>query len=120
MNDWTIFWTIEDKEYIIIKVSKGIDIYYLKEKGIVKGTYLRTGSCSIPATEEKVNPFTFKLAVDQSNEKNNFLDKKEFKGSILEIYDTIIDYLKNNTATYGLIQVYQLQEILTYNLFLWE
>ena len=33
---------IEDKEYIIIKVSKGIDIYYLKEKGIVKGTYLDT------------------------------------------------------------------------------
>ena len=33
----------------------------------------------------------------QSNEKNNFLDRKEFKGSILEIYDTIIDYLKNNT-----------------------
>ena len=159
---------IEDKEYIIIKVSKGIDIYYLKEKGIVKGTYLRTGSCSIPATEETVkqliiknsslsletsissnqeltfdyiskaleennininennikenlhftanqkytnlgllfsdqNPFTFKLAVYQSNEKNNFLYRKEFKGSILEIYDTIIDYLKNNTATYGLI-----------------
>ena len=43
------------------------------------------------------------LAVYQSNEKNNFLDRKEFKGSILEIYDTIIDYLKNNTATYGLI-----------------
>ena len=28
------------------------------------------------------NPFTFKLAVYQSNEKNNFLDRKEFKRSI--------------------------------------
>ncbi|OKZ74314.1 MAG: hypothetical protein BHW00_04790 [Clostridium sp. 26_22] len=51
---------IEDKEYIIIKVSKGIDIYYLKEKGIVKGTYLRTGSCSIPATEETVKQLIIK------------------------------------------------------------
>lgn len=170
---------IEDKEYIIIKVSKGIDIYYLKEKGIVKGTYLRTGSCSIPATEETVkqliiknsslsfetsissnqeltfdyiskaleennininennikenlhftanqkytnlgllfsdqNPFTFKLAVYQSNEKNNFLDRKEFKGSTLEIYDTIIDYLKNNTATYGLINTSVREDIEEY------
>ena len=142
---------LEDKNYICIKVSKGVDIYYLKEKGIIKGTYLRTGSCSIPATEETVkqliirnsslsfetsissnqnltfnyiskvfeennidinesnikenlhitadkkytnlgllfsdqNPFTFKLAVYQSKEKENFLDRKEFKGSILEIH----------------------------------
>lgn len=159
---------LEDKNYIVIQVSKGVDIYYLKDKGIVKGTYLRTGSCSIPATEETIkqmiiknssltfetsisnnqdltfnyisktfeenniqinennikenlhftsnqkytnlgllfsdqNPFTFKLAVYQSSEKNNFLDRKEFKGSILEIYDSILDYLKLNTATYGLI-----------------
>lgn len=159
---------LEDKNYIVIQVSKGVDIYYLKDKGIVKGTYLRTGSCSIPATEETIkqmiiknssltfetsisnnqdltfnyisktfeenniqinesnikenlhftsnqkytnlgllfsdqNPFTFKLAVYQSSEKNNFLDRKEFKGSILEIYDSILDYLKINTATYGLI-----------------
>ena len=46
--------TFEEKNYISIKVSKGVDIYYLKEKGIVKGTYLRTGSCSIPASEETV------------------------------------------------------------------
>jgi len=36
------------------------------------------------------NPFTFKLAVYQSNEKENFLDRKEFSGSILEIYDNLI------------------------------
>ena len=160
---------IENKEYISIKVSKGVDIYYLKEKGIVKGTYLRTGSCSIPASEEVVkqmiiknsslsfetsisnnqdltfnyinktftenniniqdinvkrnlhmandknytnlgllfsdqNPFSFKLAVYKSEEKNNFLDRKEFKGSMLEIYDKLIEFLKINTATYGLIQ----------------
>ena len=158
----------EDKNYISIKVSKGVDIYYLKEKGIVKGTYLRTGSCSIPASEETVkqmiirnsslsfetsissnqnltfnyisktfdenninlneanikenlhittnkkytnlglifsdqNPFSFKLAVYQSKEKENFLDRKEFNGSVLEIYDNLIEFLKLNTATYGLI-----------------
>ena len=158
----------EDKNYISIKVSKGVDIYYLKEKGIVKGTYLRTGSCSIPASEETVkqmiirnssisfessissnqnltfdyiskaflennidlnkptlkenlhitsnkkytnlgllfsdqNPFSFKLAVYQSREKENFLDRKEFNGSILEIYDNLIEFLKLNTATYGII-----------------
>ena len=159
---------LEDKSYICIKVSKGVDIYYLKEKGIVKGTYLRTGSCSIPASEETVkqmiiknssisfetsisnnqdltfnyaskilnennininevnikenlhitsnnkytnlgllfsdqNPFSFKLAVYQSKEKQIFLDRKEFEGSILEIYDNLIEFLKLNTATYGLI-----------------
>ena len=159
---------LEDKSYICIKVSKGVDIYYLKEKGIVKGTYLRTGSCSIPASEETVkqmiiknssisfetsisnnqdltfnyaskilnennininevnikenlhitsnnkytnlgllfsdqNPFSFKLAVYQSKEKQIFLDRKEFKGSILEIYDNLIEFLKLNTAIYGLI-----------------
>ena len=46
--------SLEGKNYISVKVSKGVDIYYLKEKGIVKGTYLRTGSCSILASEETV------------------------------------------------------------------
>lgn len=161
--------SIENKDYIVIKVSKGIDIYYLKDKGITKGTYLRTGSCSMPVTEETIkqmiiknsslsfetsissnqnltfnymskafkeinididdekikenlhitsdkkytnlglllsdqNPFTFKLAVYQSKEKENFLDRKEFTGSMLETYDNVIEYLKLNTATYGLIK----------------
>ena len=169
----------EDKNYISIKVSKGVDIYYLKEKGIVKGTYLRTGSCSIPASEETVkqmiirnsslsfetsissnqnltfnyitktfnenninlnefnikenlhitsnkkytnlgllfsdqNPFSFKLAVYQSKEKENFLDRKEFTGSILEIYDNLIEFLKLNTATYGLISSSIRQDIEEY------
>lgn len=171
--------TFEDKNYISIKVSKGVDIYYLKEKGIVKGTYLRTGSCSIPASEETVkqmiiknsslsfetsissnqnltfnyitktfnenninlnefnikenlhitsnkkytnlgllfsdqNPFSFKLAVYQSKEKENFLDRKEFTGSILEIYDNLIEFLKLNTATYGLISSSIRQDIEEY------
>ena len=49
------------------------------------------------------NPFTIKLAVYQSYEKENFLDRKEFTGSILEIYDKVIEYLKINSATYGII-----------------
>lgn len=171
--------TFEEKNYISIKVSKGVDIYYLKEKGIVKGTYLRTGSCSIPASEETVkqmiirnsslsfetsissnqnltfnyisktfsenninlneinikenlhittnkkytnlgllfsdqNPFSFKLAVYQSKEKENFLDRKEFNGSILEIYDNLIEFLKLNTATYGLISTSVREDIEEY------
>lgn len=160
---------LENKQFITIKVSKGVDIYYLKKKGIVKGTFLRTGSCSIPASEETIkqmiiknnnisfetsisnnqdltfhyiydtfmdngldinnsnikknlhmidknnkytnlslllsdqNPYTIKLAVYQSYEKENFLDRKEFNGSLLEIYDKVVDYLKLNSATYGLI-----------------
>ena len=171
--------TFEEKNYISIKVSKGVDIYYLKEKGIVKGTYLRTGSCSIPASEDTVkqmiirnsslsfetsissnqnltfnyisktfsenninlneinikenlhittnkkytnlgllfsdqNPFSFKLAVYQSKEKENFLDRKEFNGSILEIYDNLIEFLKLNTATYGLISTSVREDIEEY------
>ena len=160
---------LDNKSFIAINVSKGVDIYYLKKKGIVKGTFLRTGSCSIPASEETIkqmiiknsnlsfetsissnqnltfnyiydtflengldiknlnikknlhmidknnnytnlslllsdqNPYTIKLAVYQSYEKENFLDRKEFSGSLLEIYDKVIDYLRLNSATYGLI-----------------
>ena len=50
------------------------------------------------------NPFTVKLAVYPSTDKTNFIDIKEFKGSILEIYDKTIDYLKLNSATYGIIK----------------
>lgn len=160
---------LNNKEFITIKVSKGIDVYYLKKKGILKGTYIRTGSCSIPCSEETVkqmiirntklsfetsisnnqlltfnyikktfldnnididnlnirknlhfvddnnnytnlallfsdqNPYTIKLAVYMSMEKENFLDRKEFFGSVLELYDKVVDYLKLNSATYGFI-----------------
>ena len=160
---------LDDKKYITINVSKGINIYSLKDKGILKGTYVRNGSCSMPATEETVkqmiiknsslsfetsisinqklsfnyvlkafkdvniditdekilrnlfmlnddghftnlalllsdqNPYTVKVATYESIEKSNFLDRKEFSGSLLEIYDKTLDYLKLNSATYGLI-----------------
>ncbi len=160
---------LDGKNYITINVSKGISVYSLKEKGILKGTYVRNGSCSIPATEETVkqmiiknsnlsfetsvasnqnlsfnyilkafeeigidisnrnimknlfllnkdnnytnlalllsdqNPYTVRVACYESIEKSNFLDRKEFGGSLLEIYDKTLDYLKLNSATYGLI-----------------
>ncbi len=50
----------DGKEYIVIKVSKGIDIYFLTQKGIVKGTYLRTGSCSMQASEETIKQMILK------------------------------------------------------------
>ena len=160
---------LEGKEFITINVSKGLNIYYLKKKGLLRGTFVRNGSCSIPATEETVkqmiiknsnlsyettvsinqnltfnyissafeeininindtniknnlhllneqnkytnlalllsdqNPFTMRIATYDSLEKSNFLDRKEFSGSLLEIYDKTLDYLKINSATYGLI-----------------
>ena len=49
------------------------------------------------------NPFSIKVATYESNNKTNFLDRKEFTGSLLEIYDKTLEYLKLNSATYGLI-----------------
>ena len=161
--------TLDNKDYIIINVSKGVNIYSLKDKGIIKGTYIRNGSCSMPATEETVKqmiiknsnitfetsvannqnltfnyireafmginidinnknimknlfmldnngnytnlalllsdqcPYTVKVATYQSVNKTNFLDRKEFGGSLLEVYDKTLSYLKINSATYGLI-----------------
>ena len=154
----------------MVKVNKGTNLYYLKDKGIIKGTYIRNGSCSIPASEETVkqliiknsnlsfetsisinqdltfnyisnafsdenidikdsnilknlhllneqnkytnlalllsdqNPFTIKIASYKSKEKTNFIDRKEFNGSLLEIYDKAVDYLKFHSSTYGLIE----------------
>lgn len=161
--------TLDNKDYIIINVSKGVNIYSLKDKGIIKGTYIRNGSCSMPAREETVkqmiiknsnitfetsvannqnltfnyireafmginidinnknimknlfmldnngnytnlalllsdqSPYTVKVATYQSVNKTNFLDRKEFGGSLLEVYDKTLSYLKINSATYGLI-----------------
>lgn len=160
---------LADKEFIVINVSKGINVYSLKDKGILKGTYVRNGSCSLPASEETVkqmiikksnisfetsvslnqeltfnyikrafdeididinnknimknlnittqdgkytnlglllsdqNPFTLKVAVYETKNKRNFLDRKEFSGSLLEVFDKTIDYLKINSATKGII-----------------
>lgn len=159
----------EEKEFIEIMVNKGINIYSLSSKGLLKGTYVRNGSCSVPASEETVkqmiiknsnlsfetnvslnqdltfnyikkafeeididinnknikrnlyltnsenyytnlglllsdqNPFIIKIAVYESKDKRNFLDLKEFTGSLLEIFDKTIDYLKINSATKGFI-----------------
>ena len=160
----------DNKEYICIKVSKGNDIYFLSQKGITKGTYLRTGSCSLPANGETLkqlilknsnltfensisnnqnlsfeyifkvlknnnidiknenikrnlhlmneqgvytnlalllsdqNPFSIKVAAYQTKGKEHFLDRKEFTGSVIETYDKLVDYLKLNSATYGIVE----------------
>ena len=52
--------TLDNKDYIIINVSKGVNIYSLKDKGIIKGTYIRNGSCSMSATEETVKQMIIK------------------------------------------------------------
>lgn len=152
--DCAIFVSIENKlldnkNYIVIKVNKAPNVYYLKDKGITKGTYIRNGSCSKPATGETIkqmlirksslsfeesisikqnltfnyiekafdevginikderkkqnlhmlnnkgeytnlalllsdeNPYSIKVAVYESLSKNNFIDRKEFTGSLL-------------------------------------
>lgn len=161
--------SLDNKEYIIIKVNKGNDLYYLTDKGILKSIYVRIGSCSIPASNETIkrmiiknnnisfelspsinedltfnyaksiflennidisdktilknlhlinndkytnlallfsdqNPFTIKVGVYPSINKVSFLDRKEFTGSILKIYDDALNYLKINSATYGIIE----------------
>ena len=50
------------------------------------------------------NPYTIKIATYESEEKTNFLDRKEFSGSLLKIYDQTIEYLNLNSATYGIIE----------------
>ena len=49
------------------------------------------------------NPFSIKVAAYQSKGKENFIDRKEFKGSILQTYNDLVDYLKLNSATYGIV-----------------
>lgn len=158
----------DEKEYLVIKVSKGVDVYYLKSKGLA-GVYTRTGTCSILAEPEAVqkllsdkeklsyesaispeqnltfnyvkpifdeanidiedasiqktlhlrdlnnnftnlarilsdqNNFPIRIAVYEDELKQNFRDIKEFTGSIFEIYDKVIDYLKYHSSTYGLV-----------------
>ena len=63
--DCSVFVSIENNsinglDYIVINVSKGISVYSLKDKGILKGTYIRNGSCSIPASEEIVKQMIIK------------------------------------------------------------
>ncbi len=160
--------TDSGKEYLIVKVSKGVDVYYLKAKGY-EGVYVRTGSCSMPASpqiiqkllldKEKLsfetaicpdanltfnyakpvfdkasidienesvqktlhlrdlnnnytnlakvlsdqNDFPIRVAVYEDELKQNFLDIKEFTGSIFEVYDKTVDYLKLNSSTYGMV-----------------
>ena len=52
--------SVENKKIIVINISKGTNIYYLKEKGILKGTYVRNGSCSMPASEETIKQMIIK------------------------------------------------------------
>ena len=50
------------------------------------------------------NPFSIKIAAYQTTGKEHFLDRKEFTGSVIETYDKLIDYLKLNSATYGIVE----------------
>ena len=50
------------------------------------------------------NPFNIKVAVYQNTGKEHFLDRKEFNGSVFEIYEKVCEYLELNSATYGIIK----------------
>ena len=51
---------MDNIEYTTINVSKGTNVYSLKDKGVLKGTYIKNGSCSMPATEETVRQMIIK------------------------------------------------------------
>ena len=67
----------------MVKVNKGTNLYYLKDKGIIKGTYIRNGSCSIPASEETVK----QLIIKNSN--------LSFETSISINQDLTFNYISN-------------------------
>ena len=88
-------WTIEDKEYIIIKVSKGIDIYYLKEKEIVIGSGLRRVKSYYNKIglnfEIDVLPSAFVVKLPKIS-LNNVAIQNNSKGDM----DIIIKYIEKN------------------------
>lgn len=50
------------------------------------------------------NPFEMKIAVYESEAKKDFLDRKTFQGSLLEVYDKTIEFLKLNSAVRSVIK----------------
>ena len=46
--------SLDNKDYIVINVNKGIDIYFLKDKFLFDGIYVRKDSYSVPCTFEIV------------------------------------------------------------------
>lgn len=171
---------LENKDYIIIKISKGTNVYSLKNKGVLQGTYIRSGTCSIPTSQETIrqmlfkvnnitfetsishnqdltfdyvipifenkgidinnksikvslklldeekrytnlalllsdqNPFTVKIGVYKSEDKAYFIDRREYSGSLFKIYDDVLEYLKLNSSTYGLIYKSEREDIEEY------
>ncbi|MDP8226827.1 MAG: putative DNA binding domain-containing protein [Candidatus Celaenobacter polaris] len=57
----TVFTTEKDKTLVIIKVPMGIETpYYLKNKGMEKGTYIRVGSTTRLASKEIIKSLQFR------------------------------------------------------------
>ncbi len=57
----TVFTTEQDKTLVIIKVPMGIEtLYYLKNKGMEKGTYIRVGSTTRLASKEIIKSLQFR------------------------------------------------------------
>jgi len=160
----------EDKEYLVVQVSKGTEVYYVANKGALKGVYTRVGTTSAACSQDVIkdllikskaitfekiispnqelsfnyakdifkqydidildehmqktlhlrdlngsfnnlaklisdqNESIIKVAVYKDESKRNFVDKKTFGGSVFEIYFKVLDYLKLNSSTYGIIE----------------
>ena len=152
----------DNKDFIVIHVSKGGDVYSLKAKGGKKKIYIRTGSHAVPASEDTIkmllirnnkisfetsvsvkqnltfvqaenvfkdngldiydkdvqtnlhliddkgeftnlallisddNPYNYKIALYNSNNKEKLLDMKDFRGSLFKVYTDVLDYVINN------------------------
>lgn len=74
---------LDNKSFLNIKVVKGTDVYYLREKGINKGTYIRNGSCTVPATKETIK----QLFIQNST--------ISFETTLSAMQDLTFEYAKN-------------------------
>ena len=108
--DASLFVSIEIKsedslEYILIKVSKGTDVYYLSNKGLYEGTYVRSGTTTILASKEGIknlimrsNNITFETSISANQDLTFNYASKEFLEKNININDKAIQqslYLRN-------------------------
>ena len=115
--DATLFVSVEikeqeNKEYIVIKVSKGIDVYHLSSKGLYDGTYIRSGTTTILASKETVknlimrsNNVTFETSVSTNQELTFNYATREFKEKGIDINDKAMQQSLNLRNSKGFLNL---------------
>ena len=115
--DATLFVSVEikleeNKDYIVIKVSKGIDVYHLSSKGLYDGTYVRSGTTTILASKEGVknlimrsNNITFETSVSTNQELTFNYASKLFDDKDIDINDKAIQQSLNLRNSKGFLNL---------------